>query len=438
MATTDRFGEAADERPVRPRNLNLAWASNVVTWFALATLGMITVFIGLAIDAYRHNNSAAEETLLSFGNPGHLIAGIGIVVTTSAVLAGLSVATLRGTETAQQAIRRFVPVTGAWVATASIAIASLTYLGVSGTTVGHGGHNTDQSVVAGAVDHESMTAAEHAASTSGVSDAGVADALKGEGIIDGSGEGDGVTVLDNGDPSSVPGALTQGASGHPDGIHDHGKHATFSQVQSMDAGQLVSLFPSEVVGASDIPALKEQILQVRAIAEKYPTEAAANAGGYINTTSDVPFMGKHFLNFDYVRDGVFDPAKPEGLLFSKIDGGEPKLVGVWFLLVPGIGDVTKDVEPAGFASDLDLWHAHIGLCLVALEGASEGETKESCEAKGGRFTADLRWMMHVWVAPEASENAEGVFTYLNQDLYEKQVAAKAAEAAAAPSGAIAQ
>ncbi len=438
MATADRFGEAADERPVRPRSFSLAWMSNVVTWFALATLGMITVFIGLAIDAYRHNNSAAEETLLSFGNPGHLIAGIGIVVATGAVLAGLSVATLRGTETAQQAIRRFVPVTGAWVATASIAIASLTYLGVSGTTVGHGGHNADQSVVAGAVDHESMTAAEHAASTSGVSDAGVADALKDEGIIDESGGGNGVNVLDNGDPSSIPGALTQGASGQADGRHDHGKHATFSQVQSMEASQLVSLFPAEVVNASDIPALKEQILQVRAIAEKYPTEAAANAGGYINTTSDVPFMGKHFLNFDYVRDGIFDPAKPEGLLFSKIDGGEPKLVGIWFLLVPGVGDVTKAVEPEGFTSDLDLWHAHIGLCLVGTSGASEGETKESCEAKGGNFTADLRWMMHVWVAPEATENPEGVFAYLNQDLYEKQVAAKEAAQPAAPSGAIAQ
>jgi len=48
------------------------------------------------------------------------------------------------------------------------------------------------------------------------------------------------------------------------------------------------------------------------------------------------------------------------------------------------------------------------------------------QAKGGRFTADLRWMMHVWVAPEATENPDGVFAYLNGDLYEKQAAAKEA------------
>ncbi len=434
MATVDRFGEAADERSVRPRRFDFAWVSNVVAWFAAATVGMMIVFIGLAVDGYKHNNVGGEETLLSFSNPGHAIAGLGLIIATVAALAGLSVSLLRNVSTSQQAIRRFVPVTAAWVATASVAIASFTYLGATGASVGA---NHDDSLVAGAVDHSAMTPEEHAASTSGVSDAGVADALQDEGIIDESGGGDGVNVLDDGDPRNVAGALTQGASGHPDGIHDYGEHATFSQVQAMGAGELVSLFPSEVVGADDIPALKEQILQVRAIAEQYPTEAAANAAGYVNTTSDVPFMGKHFLNFDYVRDGVFDPAKPEGLLFSKIDGGEPKLVGVWFLLVPGVGDVTKDVEPEGFASDLDLWHAHIGLCLVALEGASEGETKESCEAKGGRFTADLRWMMHVWVAPEATENAKGVFAYLNEDLYEKQVAAKKA-GDTAPSGAIAQ
>ena len=33
-------------------------------------------------------------------------------------------------------------------------------------------------------------------------------------------------------------------------------------------------------------------------------------------------------------------------------------------------------------------------------------------------------MMHLWVAPEATENADGVMSYLNGDLYEKQQAAQ--------------
>lgn len=99
---------------------------------------------------------------------------------------------------------------------------------------------------------------------------------------------------------------------------------------------------------------------------------------------------------------------------------------------PGINGVTRDTEPDGFAGNLDLWHAHTGLCLVALKGASEGETKESCTAKGGNFTADLRWMMHVWVTPETTENPQGVFAYLNNDLFQKQQAAS--KSSSSPSG----
>lgn len=234
-------------------------------------------------------------------------------------------------------------------------------------------------------------------------------------------------------PDDVDGAFSQGASGTPDGRHDHGKHATFTQLGSMPDDKLISLFPQGTLDASELPALKQQVETVREVALRYPTIEAAAAAGYGNTTSDVPFMGMHYLNFDYVRDGVFDPARPEGLLFSKVDGGPPKLVGAWFLLLPGIGDVTQAVQPEGFAGNLDMWHAHIGLCLVGTSAASEGETQESCEAKGGSFTGDLRWMMHVWIAPEVTENPDGFFAYLNGDLFEKQQTA-GESAGAQPSG----
>jgi hypothetical protein len=397
------------------RTRDFAWLGESMTWFAAGVIGMLIVFVGLAVDAYRHNNGAGEESLLSFGNPGHAIAAIGLAVTSAAMLAGLSVAALKGVDTANLAIRRFIPVTAAWVAVATVAISSVTYIGASGVTVGHSHDDGNGDTVAAAEDDH------HDGQDGG--DAGVAQALEEEGI----------SGTDT-DPDTVQGALTQGASGHPDGRHDHGKHATFTELTSKSDEELVSLFPENTVTEEDLPSLRSQVIQVREVALKFPTTASANAGGYVNTTSDVPFMGQHYLNFDYVRDGIFDPAKPEGLLYSKIDGGEPKLVGVWFLQIPGIGGVKKDVEPVGFAGDLDLWHAHVGLCLVGLSGASEGETKEGCEAKGGRFTADLRWMMHVWVAPEASENPDGFFAYLNGDLYNKQQAAKQAGGEAAPSG----
>lgn len=415
MMNSDRSTDVArNENAARTR---MGWLGEPMAWFALAIAGMLIVFVGLGVDAWRHNNGAEEESLLSLGNPGHLVAGIGLIVASVAVLAGFSVAALKGVATADRAIRRAVPVTAAWVALVSISIGSLTYIGATGVTVGH---NHGDSSVAAEQDH-------HAGTDAG--DAGVAAALQDQGIIDGSGSS-GVT-----DPSTVAGALTQGASGRADGKHDHGKQPTFTQMSEMSDDDLLPLFPEGTVAKDDLPALRDQIAQARAVALRLDTPAKAMAAGYVNTTSDVPFMGQHYLNYDLVRDGKFDPSQPEGLLFSKIDGGEEKLVGVWYLQVPGIGGVRRDAEPAGFASDLDLWHAHVGLCIVALSSASEGETRDSCEAKGGNFTADLRWMMHLWVSPETTENPDGVMAYLNNDLYEKQVAAKDAGVAAdAPSG----
>ena len=425
MATLDRFAESehSDERPAR--SAELAWVRNPVMYFALAVEGMIIVFIGLGVDAYRHNHSAEVETLLSFGNPGHLIAAIGLALTSIAALAGLSVALLKDAKTSHEALRRFVPVTVAWVVTAAIAVGSITYVGASGTTIGHSHSSTESAVT------------DTHAHTSDAADAGgVVQGLQSQGIDpSGGGSASGGDGGSNPDPASVPGALTQGSNGHAGGQHDHGKQPTFAQIESTPEDQLLPQFPADTMTAEDFPLFKQQVEAVRKVAEQFKTPADAVAAGYVRTTSDVPYMGEHYLNYDIVRKGVFDPAHPSGLLYSKIDSGEEKLVGVWFLLLPGVGGVTRDQEPAGFAGNLDLWHAHTGLCLVGFSGASEGETKESCSAKGGSFTADLRWMMHVWVAP-IQDNPDGVFAYLNNDLFQKQQAA--AKGSSAPSGNITQ
>jgi hypothetical protein len=257
-----------------------------------------------------------------------------------------------------------------------------------------------------------------------------------EGIVNAL-EEEGLLPVDA-DSEDVAGALIRGASGAVGGKHDNGESATFTQVSTLSDEALVSLFPSEYVRPEDIPALKAEIMAAREFAQTVQTVEAAQAAGFYQATNDVPFMGEHWISRAYLTDGVFDASKPEGLLFSTIDG-ERKLVGVWFLQIPGIGDVKPDVEPVGFTSSFDLWHAHIGLCIVKLQGASEGETREGCEAKGGSFTADLRWMMHVWVAPEAVENSRGVFGYLNGDLYKKQQATKdAAGSSADPAGVVSE
>jgi hypothetical protein len=134
-------------------------------------------------------------------------------------------------------------------------------------------------------------------------------------------------------------------------------------------------------------------------------------------------MGAHFINGEFLRDGVFDAGKPEGLLFSKLGGGpdaEWQLVGVWYLIIPGGAQgVTASIPPEGFKGTLDLWHEHYGLCTRA-GIISENNTQEGCTADNGNFVGDLRWMMHVWVWPETADNPDGVFTYLNIGLWRQQ------------------
>jgi hypothetical protein len=410
MATTVGNEARARDRARRASRAALTVLGEAAAWFGIAAAGLVVVFVGLGVDAWRHNHGAQEESLLSPGNPGHLIAFIGLSCTSIAVLAGFSISALKNVATVPDAVRRFAPITAAWVVVAATAIGSLTYIAATGVTVGHS-HGAATQAAADTHTHNDAAANE------ALGDAGVAQALRQQGIEAGGG---------GTDPASVPGALTQGASGVAGAAHDHGKQPTFAQIESLSDAQLLPLFPPNTVTAADLPTLKKQIEAVAEVARKYPTADAAKAAGYVRTTSDVPYMGEHWLNYDLVKSGVFDPSHPQGLLFSKVDDGPEKLVGVWFLLLPGINGIKRDVQPVGFASDLDLWHAHLGLCLVGLSGASEGETRESCQAKGGSFTADLRWMMHVWVAP-GFDNPDGVFAYLNADLFQKQqAAAKAA------------
>ena len=227
-------------------------------------------------------------------------------------------------------------------------------------------------------------------------------------------------------PSQPAGSSSAEASA----THDHrdlGAGATFTQIATLTDDQLLPLFPQGSMTSADLPKFKSQILALRQFVSKIHNADDARAAGYFKATNDVPYMGEHWINGEYLNDGVFDPSKPEGLLMSTVDG-KHQVVGVWFLQLPGIGGVTADKPPEGFVGNFDQWHAHVGLCVVGTQEAKEGETRDSCLAKGGDYTADLRWMLHVWVVPEAAENSRSVVAYLNAELYDKQQATTAISA----------
>jgi hypothetical protein len=208
----------------------------------------------------------------------------------------------------------------------------------------------------------------------------------------------------------------------PGYAHDIGNQPTVSQFLSYDNATVLANVPGGTVLPTEVGMLRSEVEAAREFALNHNTVEKARAAGYFNTTNDVPFMGAHFLNSQYLSDGVFDASKPEGLLFSKLGNpeGEWQLVGVWYLLLPDQGGATVDAPPEGFTGSLDLWHAHYGLCTRA-GIISENNTFDSCQADNGNWIGDLRWMMHAWVYPESgADNSDGVFVYLNSDLYEKQ------------------
>ena len=244
-----------------------------------------------------------------------------------------------------------------------------------------------------------------------------------------------VVVQDTSDDADIAGqaatdegrALSEQVSNNeiqpPGYAHDVGTHPAFNEFISMEAATVLSNSPGGSLLPNEVGLLQDQLTEARAFAEAHDTVEKAQAAGFNRTTQDVPFMGSHFLNMSYVMDGVFDPAKPEGLLFSQLGAGDDaewQLVGVWYLLFPGVNpDVTETIPPPGFAGNLDLWHEHEGLCTRA-GVISENNEQSSCLADSGNFIGDLRWMMHVWVWPETADNPEGVFTYLNANLFEMQ------------------
>jgi hypothetical protein len=337
-------------------------------WDAVAALGVVIVLVGLTVDALVHEIAPAEETLLSFSNPGHPIAGFGLALTGISVLLALTVSRLGETSLSRDVAFRLAVVGAAWVFVIGSAASAVTYLAATGASVGHS-HGDE--------------AAAH-------------------------GHGAGVSA-----------AAGDAADHH----RDIGPHPTFVQFQTQSADSLASMAPAASLSAAEAAELRTELLATHAAVSGLETVEKAEAAGYEVVTVDAIGMGAHYVNMDYLLDSVFDPMRPEGLLFSRVDSGAPRLVGVWFLQFPGSAGATETVPPAGFTSDLDVWHGHDGVCYVGLEAVSESVTEEACNEHGGLYIGDQRWMLHAWVTPGGGENPDGVFAYLNAELSSRQVEA---------------
>ncbi len=89
----------------------------------------------------------------------------------------------------------------------------------------------------------------------------------------------------------------------------------------------------------------------------------------------------HYLDPSVASDGhVLDPGRPNGLLYGTGTGGDPVLLGAFFVVPPG----TAAPSDAG---DLVVWHSHNPACPAYFATADA-----PC--------ADTRRMLHVWTVDQ--------------------------------------
>ncbi len=119
-----------------------------------------------------------------------------------------------------------------------------------------------------------------------------------------------------------------------------------------------------------------QLQQARSATAKYKNIKKAIKDGYVDISVVVPNMGHHYMKNSLV-DGIFDPKKPEILVYHKDDQGKFTLVAVEYA-VP-----LSEPMPQGFAGTADVWDGNEGFQL---------------------------WLLHAWVW---KHNPDGIFNPTN-------------------------
>jgi hypothetical protein len=173
--------------------------------------------------------------------------------------------------------------------------------------------------------------------------------------------------------------------------------------------------PAQWQPAVDLATRDRLAVELRAARDaalRLPTAADARRAGYVLVAPYLPGVGAHYLNTGYLLDAVFDPGRPEVLLYSG-NGDDARVVGASYLVA---GDERR--PPEGFAGPNDVFHFHDDLCLVG-GLAVPAPDAAACDAVGGRtgsgFGGLTVWMNHAWVVP-GWESPWGLFSGEHPDL----------------------
>jgi len=162
------------------------------------------------------------------------------------------------------------------------------------------------------------------------------------------------------------------------------------------------------VSAAQAVALRAQLAAAKAATAKYRDVSAAKATGYRQVTQFIPGLGLHLVNLN-IPENVFDPSRPQILLYEPDGSGGLTLAGVAYRFVH-----TTDTPPEGFAGGSDVWHFHNNLCFLPGGSVTIAPTAAACAQRQGVFQAQTDWLLHAWVW---KTNPNGVFTEFNPSVF---------------------
>jgi hypothetical protein len=132
-----------------------------------------------------------------------------------------------------------------------------------------------------------------------------------------------------------------------------------------------------------LPETRQQLQDARTATQRYRSLDSAKADGYADISVVVENMGFHYMKAS-LADTIFDPKKPEILVYNKQHNGTIELVAVEYAVpIPAM----PHAAPEGFAGPADVWTYSTTFNL---------------------------WLLHAWVW---SYNPLGVFVPNNPEVH---------------------
>jgi hypothetical protein len=165
----------------------------------------------------------------------------------------------------------------------------------------------------------------------------------------------------------------------------------------------MSLTPTRPGTAADTARATRVVHELQTAIAPYETLDAANAAGFralrdSGTVKDGKLLhvGKRMRRAG--GQAAFDPKTPQALLYRRAPDGGMRLAGAMY--VAPLSATPEDLD-AMIPLSVAHWHRHVNVCASAdrksFKPFPKVTTPEGCEAVGGRFRAESRYMIHVMI-----------------------------------------